>query len=274
MRKLLLTAALALIVATPSFAGIQYEFMQKTTGNDPVTPTKDLTARATVDGPSTKIEFLSGSIYPAGTYVLTTDAFRRLYYVDPSKQWFTEVNAAGIASSLGAAGITIENFKAETAQLPDQPVIAGAPTVHQRVTLTYDITVPMKSMPLTQHVQTEIDVWTTQKFGNLRNDFLERALRTGDPDLDRILEAEVARVEGFPMRQLVSTKTRYDLKVRSNLNAPTTRTMTREMWVTSVRELDVPASTFVMPAGYRRSDQPEVPKATSQVLTFEPAGSE
>jgi hypothetical protein len=274
MRNVLLMVALALLVAIPADAAIQYEFMQTNTSDDSVSPSSDLTARATVEGAATKVEFLSGTIYPPGTYVLTTDGFQRLYFVDPSKQWYTEVNAAGIASALGAAGISIKNFKAQTETLPDRPVIAGAETEHQRVTLTYEISVTMKAIPLTQQVRTEIDVWTTQKFGPLRNEFLYRGLRTGDPDLDKILDAEVARVPGFPMRQLVTTRTKYDLPIRSNLNAPTTRTITREMWVTAIRETQIPATTFVLPATYRRADQPELPKAATQVLTFEPEGSE
>lgn len=271
MIRLLLSVALALAVATPAFAAIQYDFMQKNTSDDPITPSSDLTARALVDGDSTRIDFLSGSIYPPDTYVLTTDAFKRLYFVDPSKQWYTEVNAAGIASSLGSAGIKITNFKTETELLPDRPVIAGIETEHQRVILTYDITVTMKSIPLTQHVRTEIDSWTTQKFGMLRNDFLSTGLRTGDPDLDKILDSELTRSKGFPMRQLVTTRTKYDLPIKSNLNTPTTRTLTREMWVTAVRNVDAAKSAFVLPATYRRADQPQAPKAATEVLTLEPA---
>ena len=273
MRKLLLTVALALVVAIPASAAIQYDFMQKNTSDDPVTPTTDLTARAFVDGDSTRVDFISGTIYPPGTYVLTSDAFKRMFFVDPLNQWYTEVNAAGIASALGAAGIKISNFKTSTETLPDRPVIAGIETEHHRVTMTYDITVVMKSIPLTQQVKTEIDSWSTQKFGTLRNDFISRGLRTGDPDLDKLLDSEVSRVTGFPMRQLVTTRTKYDLPVRSNLNAPTTRTLTREMWVTAVSQVDVPPSTFVVPATFRRADQPQVPKAATQVLTFEPAAN-
>ena len=272
MKRLLVLFVLALVAATPSFGAIQYDFMQKNTTDDTVSPVSDLSARAIVDGENTRVEFLSGTIYPPNTYVVTTDAFRRIYFVDPSKEWYTEVNAAGIASTLGAAGIRISNFKTSTETLPDRPIIAGIETVHNRVTMTYDISVTMKSIPLTQQVRTEIDVWSTDKFGHLRNDFVNRAMRTGQPDLDKLLDAESARVGGFPLRQLVTTRTKYDLPVRSNLNAPTSRTITREFWVTAIREAEAKPSFFVVPATYRRSDQPDVPKATTQILTFDPAG--
>lgn len=271
MKRLLVTFAFALVVATPSSGAIQYDFIQKNTTDDVVRPNSDLTARAIVDGENTRVEFLSGTIYPPGTYVVTTDGFRRIYFVDPSKGWYTEVNAAGISSALGSAGIRISNFKTETATLPDRPVIAGIETEHRRITMTYDISVTMKSMPLTQRVRTDIDVWSTDKFGALRADFVNRGMRTGQPDLDRIIESESSRVSGFPLRQLITTRTSYDMPARSNLNVPTSRTMTKEFWVTSIREETAKPSFFVIPATYRRSDQPDVPKAATQILTFDPA---
>lgn len=273
MKTLLVSLALALAVSTPSFAAVQYDFVQKNTSDDAVNPSKDLTGRATVDGDNLRVEFIAGNLYPAGTYAVSTDASRRLFFVDPTKEWYTEVNTAGIATALGTSGIQIENLKAKTEILGDKPKIAGYDTIHHRVTLNYDIKLVMKSIPLKQHVQTDIDMWTTTEVGQVGPTFLTTgALRTGDPDLDQLFDAETSKVAGFPLRQLVTIRTSYEIPHRSKLERPTSRTITRETWVTSIRHLPVEASMFNVPATYRRSDQPELPKASTQVLTFEEPG--
>jgi len=270
MKRLLVTVALALF-AVPSFAALQYEFMQKNTTDNAAAPSTDLTARAIIDGDRTRVEFINGTVYPPGTYVVSTDASRRLFFVDPSKQWYTEVNTSGIATSLGASNIKIENLKSEVTSLPDKLTIAGIPADHYHTEISYDITVVMKTIPLKQHVQTEIDSWMTTRFGIVHTGYIPGGNRTGNADLDRVLEAETPKAGGFPMRQIVTVRTHYDVAARSKLKVPTSHTIIRETWVTNIKETASQPSMFVVPATYRRADQPEVPKATTQVLTFEPA---
>ena len=269
MKTLLVTVALALI-AVPSFAAIQYEFMVKTSSDAEAHSSSDLTARAIVDGDRSRVEFMSGSLYPPNTYVISNDASGRLYFVDPSKQWFTEVNTAGIATALGASGIKIDNLTANVETLADRQVIAGIETDHFRISLAYDITLVMKTIPVTQHVETEIDSWTTPKFSNIKTNFLSSGVHTGNPELDRLLDSENAKVTGFPLRQLVTTRTKSEPTRRSNLNRPATRTITRETWVTKIQETASKPSQFTIPVTYRRADQPELPKSAAGVLNFDP----
>ncbi|MFL6248881.1 MAG: hypothetical protein ACJ74H_22860 [Thermoanaerobaculia bacterium] len=266
MKRLLVTLALASI-ALPSFAAIQYEFMLKNSSDDAAKPSSDMTGRATVDGFRSRVEFLSGTLYPPNTYVITPDSTGRLYFVDPAKQWFTEINTAGIATALGASGIKIENVKSTTETLPDRSKIAGIDTDHYRISISYDITVAMKNIPVKQHVQTDIDSWTTMKFGDVPQSFLTRGGHTGNTELDRLLENQ--KISGFPLRQLVTTRTQYDVPARSKLERPSHRTMTRETWVTKIHEITAEASQFTIPVSYRRADQPELPRNASQTLTFD-----
>ena len=268
MKRLLVTLVLASI-AVPSFAAIQYEFMLKNTSDDAAKPSSDMTGRATIDGFRSRVEFLSGNLYPPNTYVLSTDASGRLYFVDPSKQWFTEVNTAGIATALGASNIKIANLKSKVETLPDHARIAGIVTDHNRLTLSYDITVSMKAIPITQHVETEIESWTTQQFGDVPQSFLTLNSRTGNPDLDKLLEAENSKVGGFPLRQIVTTRTQYDMPTRTKLSRPSSRTMTRETWITKIQETKAEPIQFTIPISYRRADQPLLPRNATETLTFD-----
>lgn len=272
MKTLLITVALVLAVI-PASAAVQFDFVQKQSSDDSASPSSDLTARATIDGNRSRVDFLSGTMYPPGTYVVSTDRLRRLFFVDPDNKWFTEVNTGGIASALGASNIRIENLKTEVVRLDDRPRIAGIETEHQRLSVSYDITVSMRGIPLKQRVRTDIDSWTTMQFAHLQHDAFSTGLRTGNAEIDRLLEAESTKITGFPLRQIVTVRTNFEAKNRSKIELPTSRTITRETVITGVREIPLAAaSLFTVPETYRRADQPDLPRSAAQVLTFEPAG--
>src|SRR5205807_1146177 len=46
--------------------------------------------------------FLTGNAYPPGTYLIATNGSRMMTFIDPSRKTFVEVNAASVASSIGA----------------------------------------------------------------------------------------------------------------------------------------------------------------------------
>jgi hypothetical protein len=270
MKRLLVTLAVTL-VAVSSSAAIQYEFVQKNTSADSVEPVTDLTARATIDGERGRVDFLGGTLYPPGTYVVSNDGSRRLLFVDPLNQWYTEVNTTSVATALGSSNIRITNLKSSIEMRDDRPVIAGYPTEHSRLTITYDIAVTMKSIPLKQHVRTEIDTWSTTQFPEVSILSFLSTLRTGNPEIDKLLDVETTQLKGFPLRQTVTTRASADLPPRrSEIKTPTSRTIVREMWVTSIREVPPDPALFTVPAKYRRADAQEAPKAARETLTFDP----
>lgn len=270
MKTLLVTVALALM-AVPCGAAIQYDFIQKNTSPDPVLPVAELTARAVVDGDRSRIDFLSGNLYPPGTYVVSTDGSRSLRFVDPVKEWYTEVDTASLATTLGTSSIRISNIKSDVKTFDDRPMIAGHATVHTQLTLSYEISVIVKSIPLKQRVKTEVDTWATSAFPATSAASFLSGLRTGNPEIDKLLEVQSTRIQGFPLRQTVTTHAMVDLPPsRSELNTPTARTIIREMWVTAIRETPPDAAMFAIPAKYRRANVEDVPRSTSEVLTFDP----
>lgn len=272
MKRTLLTIAVALL-AFPALAAVQYEYFQKSTAEGAVIPSNDLTARVVIDGLRSRVEFLSGDVYPTGTYVISTDGSRRLVFVDPAKRWYTEYNTAAVTSSLSPANVKVSNLQSKSERLADEKVIAGIPTDHYRMTLSYDITVLYRSMPLKQHVRTVIDTWTTLKFGEVSRLAFGASLQTGNPEIDQLIELETTKAAGFPMRQLVSiTMSAAPANSKSELKLPTSRVITREMLVTSIQERPADPSMFAIPADFRRADLPAAPKAPAQILTLEPTG--
>ena len=269
--KRTLLALVLMLLAVSSPAAIQYDYTQKSVTEDAVVPTTDLTARALVDGTRTRVDFIGGNLYPPGTFVVTNDGMR-LYFVDPTKKWYTEFNASRAVSAIGANKIKIENLRSEVKEMPDRPMIAGVETTHYQLTIDYDVTVTMRSLPLRQAVRTVIDTWSTTKFGNLTQDVLSRGMRTGNAEIDRLMELETTKVQGFPMKQTIMvTTTLQNRKAQSELKLNPSRTVMRETKVTAIREIDARPADFLIPAGFTRADTPERPRTATETLTFEPS---
>lgn len=274
MRKNVVVLGVVLaLVAVPAFAAIEYEFSQKTTTEDPLVPTTDLTAKAIIDGARTRVEFRSGTLYPPGTYAVSHDP-RQVFFVDPVNKSYTEVNMAGATTALAASSIRIENFKSNLEQLKDKPVIAGIETEHYRIEISYDISVRMGNVPLKRRVNTTIDSWNTNRFGEMAQDFISggRTYVTGNEQLDKLMAS--TRLPGFPMRQTITTRTQHDLpRVKgSQIDVPQVRTAVREMWVNSIREIPATGILFTVPATYAKANTPDAPRAATKVLTFDPEG--
>jgi hypothetical protein len=258
-----------LLTGHAAFAAVQYEYFQtsKAEGDD---HPADFNARAFIDGQRSRIDFISGNTYPPGTYMISTDGARRLLFVDPTQKLYTEVNTLGIASAIGTSQIVISNLQSSVTRLDDGRVIAGIPTDHYRLNMTYDITVTFRNMPLKQSVRTIIDKWTTVRFGDVADVAFGTAAQTGNAQIDELISAETTKIKGFPLRQTVSVTTINNTGQipGSRLVVPATRTKTRETTVTAISEMAADDKMFRVPAGYQRTDFTDaVSKSQTQVLS-------
>lgn len=281
MKNNLPAFALSLLVfaAPAASAAIQYEFHQTTSSDLESIPATDCGGRAIIDGDRSRIEFISGNIYPPGTYMIATNGERLMTFIDPSKKSFVEVNAASVTAALGARKITISNKKIDLVKLPDQVKVAGFPTEHYRLLMSYDITVDFGSLPLTQTVKTTIDKWTTSAFGDVGDTFLAGgALHTGNADLDDLISAENSNIKGFALRQIVNVTTinnRASQPGQTALQMNRTVTQTRELIVTSIQpQAKVGLATFTVPPSFHKANaiHDDTEKTPIQTLSMEPAG--
>ncbi|HWW61049.1 MAG TPA: hypothetical protein VN181_06765 [Thermoanaerobaculia bacterium] len=271
--KKMLVGLVGFLIALPVFGAVQYEFFQKSTSDSESMPPSDMNARALVEGDKTRVDVISGNVYPPGTYVISTDGSRRLFFVDPTQRTYTEFNVAGVTSAIGTSNIIIENLQSSVQPMDQGEIIAGVPTRHYRVTFSYDITVVFRSTPLKQSVRTVIDKWTTTQFGDIGETIsASAAYRTGNPKVDEVIELETRKIQGFPLRQS-ATITTTNLRAKgssSELKLPATRVMTREMRVTSIRETKADAAAFIVPLTYQRAESAGPQKPQVETITFEP----
>lgn len=262
-----------ILVAHAAFPAIQYEFIQTSRSDSDTT---DFTARALVDGERSKVEFLSGNAYPPGTYVISSA--RKLLFVDPTQKSYTELNTMSVANAIGSSAIKIDNFVPTVTKLDDQILVAGIPADHYRLTMTYDITVNFKHMPIRQSVYAVIDKWTTVQFGDVGEAvaLMTGNLQTGNATIDEMIFAETTKIRGFPLKQTIQITTtnlsRRKPSQSSQLKIQATRTRTREFTIIKVGEVPSQEAAFSIPEGFRKLNFAEqAPKSQMQVLSLEPA---
>ena len=278
MKRVLLGVGFALFVQTAS-AAVEYEFRQVSHSDIENVPPSDFTGRAIIDGDRSRVDFVKGTGYPIGTYLISTNGSRSLTFVDPTKKTFLEVNAGTVSSALGAMKITITNKKVDQTILEDHPIIAGLPTDHHRLNIRYDISLSMGGLELKQAVNTIQDRYVTSAFGDVAETFIgSTALQTGNVELDDLIDLENRKIKGFTLKQVVNTTTTNSRAqvTGSPLKVNRTLTTTHEITVTSISpKASVPAATFMVPAGFRKADtaKDDTQKTPLHVLSMEPPSS-
>ena len=268
---------LLIFVAFSAFPAVQYDFTQHTQSDIEQIRPSNLSGRAIIDGDRSRVDFVTGDLYPPGTYCISTNGSRTLTFVDPIMKSYTEVNAASVAAAVGQANITITNLKSDVQKLADHPFLAGLSTEHYRLTINFDVTVEFHSMPLRQSVQTEIDKWTTIEYADVADTFLAASpIRTGNQQIDDVIDLETNKVKGFPLKQVVkiTTTNLQGTAPGSKLPLSAVRTQSREMIVTSINRLpSADPNAFKLPASYRRNDTQALAEKATQtrvtVLSFD-----
>ncbi|HKS21810.1 MAG TPA: hypothetical protein VJZ76_03340 [Thermoanaerobaculia bacterium] len=274
--KTILLAISLLLAVTGVQGAVQYEFRQTFRSDVETMPPNDMTGRAVIDGDRYRVEFLSGTAFPPGSYMFTTNGSKQQIWIDPTKKSYVEVNAAGVANALGASRITISNKKIDVTAMQDHPTIAGLPTDHYRMVMSYDIAVPFGQLQLKQSVTTLIDKWTTMAYAGAADGFLaDGGIRTGNPDIDDLVAAENTKIKGFPLRQTieVTTVNATPRNAGSQIPLKQVHTQTKDMTITAIESKpEVAATLFQIPAGFHKADplRDDTQKAPVHVLSMEP----
>jgi len=248
MRKLLLP--LSFFIALPLFAGISYRFEVKSSGPRDST----LSGRVESDGPRIRMEIDHGDpmIFKDNSVVVSTDSGKTMNVLDPATKTYFVLNLTdylgGPASQLKqlSSSVKFENPKIDVRDGGSGGTLEGFPTQKSTLDASYDIVLDMMGTPMKMHMKMTTDTWRTDRLSGVINPFQASGLRTGVETFDRIIEAS-ANMKGFPLRQVTTIDTTQGTNV---IHISSTST------VTDVRQRDVAAAEFAMPAGYTKVANP------------------
>jgi Domain of unknown function (DUF4412) len=253
MRKLNVVLACAVIViATRSLAGVYY-VAQTTAEGGPGAGQQNTTVKGWVSGDNGKVVFESSKnpMLGQGSYIITKDGGKTMLLVNPKEKTYMKWDMESMMGFVGGA-MKMMHFKyadPKVEKLAEEPdgLVAGIPTVHYRYRTSYTMSMSMLMIHKTTHVVKDEDIWAAPKLAEAAlGIWLHKTPpKTGNEDLDRMVQAEMGRMQGFPLRiKTVSTDT--DEKGK-------TTTTTVQMEVTELQMQPVPDSTFEVPADYKET---------------------
>jgi hypothetical protein len=274
MHKSLLVLGV-LVVAQSSLGAVEYDFRQTTSSQIEAVPSADFTGHAVIEGDRYRVDFKSGNFANPGVYLISTNAARNQVWVDPVKKQYMEVDAGGVASVLGTTNLTFSNKKVDLVIRDDHPRIAGVVTDHYTLNISFDITLHMGALPITQSVTEVIDKWTTTAYGDISESFVSAgALKTNNAALDDLISQETTRIKGFALKQTASiTTTSHTVAANSQLKIPRTVNQQSEFEITAIGPKPaISADLFVIPTGYTKAKPIEADgEAVNRTVTLEPA---
>lgn len=274
MNKSLLALSLMLI-AQSSLGAIEYDFHQSSTSQIESVPSSEFTGHAVIDGDRYRVDFRTGDFANPGVYFISTHGSKNQVWIDPKKKAYMEIDAGSVASVIGSTHLTFSNKKIDVAVREDHPLIAGVRTDHYTLNISYDITLYMGSLPVTQSVVEVIDKWTTTAFGDLAESYLASGgLKTNNTELDELIAQETTRIKGFALRQTASiTTTSKNGGSSSELKIHRTVNQQSEFEVTAISPQPViSADLFAIPAGYKKAEPIKADgEASARAVPLEPS---
>ena len=269
-KRIVVTMAGGLLLghSTATFAGLT--FTQTTTVNGD----RSAVTKVSSDGGNAKLEMVESPaenpFMPAGSYMLFTGG--DMYLVNPAARTFALFDAsmlqqgmAGMASQMQFKDVSIEKLVDEAGDSID-----GYPTRHYQFKSSW--TMVMTGMPVSTQQNTVEDIWATTAIDLPAAAAGSAGSAALPPQVAELATAQGLRqVEGFPLKHVSVQSTKMDMggggagalgglgglgarmagRMMGGGAGNTDTTTTTE--VGDIEEVDVPASTFLIPDGYKET---------------------
>jgi len=261
MKRAWIAALIAGLAAT-AFAG--YRYQAKTTSWEEGKRKQHVTmVDAWVEGTKARIVFREvGAAAPGvqeGSYLITTNGGQTLYLVNDKDKTYMEwdLNALlGVAGSLmqsgGMINMTFTDPEVEMLEKSNGGKVLGMATTRHKMRTAYGMDMKVLGMKRAYDIETVQEVWTTKEAQDMALGVWLRKNppSSGNEELDKILNAEVGKIEGLPLKsKAVSTMTQYNRKRTKVRGTTVTNTV---MEVVDWREESIPAKTFKIPPDYKQ----------------------
>ncbi len=251
--------SLILLSALNLRAGVFYKAVTESDGQG-----ADTEVTSWVDGDKAKILFEESNNPTAksGSYIITTDAGKTMYLVDPKEKTYMKwdlnqmlVLAGSMMESMkGMVDMTFSNLKVEQLEKSSGDKMLGYSTTRYKYKTSYDLEVKVFGMRRSQSTESIQEMWVTNK---LKDAAMNVWLRqeppsSGNQELDKLIKAEMSKNQGFPLKSVTrSTVKSYNKKKTKVKDQNTTVTTTT---VTELKKMSISADTFVIPSDYEEID--------------------
>jgi hypothetical protein len=268
------TAALLLFGSSTSFGGLTFTTVTTADGKE------SSSAQMWTDGAKMKTVVSMAAdnpMMPPGSYILVNE--QGLFLVNPEASTYARfdmsmaqgmtqaLNESGIANTFEFKDIGIEKTLDEAGES-----IEGYSTRHYQFKSTWKMV--MAGSPMTTQVDSVQDIWTTTELAIPTQASAQFDPSSLPPSVQEFAAAQgISNVEGFPLRTITEQTTKMDMGV-SGFGAGLAQRManramggagnvTTTVEIKDIQEIDIPAETFEIPAGYTETQLfqtgPDVP---------------
>lgn len=256
MNKILVSVVMCCLMVAVSRAGWEFMAVTKGDGNERAAQV-NATVKGLVEGPKSRVEFVNSSnpMMPAGTYILSQDGGKTMYMVNPEQRAYSKWDMDAMMGFAGGAmqmlGMKFSQPKIEKLAEDQGPAILGYPTRYYRFRTSYTVSMNFLGMRRSTETIQDDEIWSTDQIKDAGfNTWLnQKPQKTGNAELDKFIEAEISKAQGFPLKKITTTTQKQsDGKTEASK-------VTFE--VTLLGKKDIPPSAFDLPQGY--TEQPMFP---------------
>ncbi len=204
---------------------------------------------AVADDGKFKMTYLTDFVmFPKGSYILGDGKAKVAYFVFPDRREYVEMSVdemqAGAQQMMKSMKVSYANQQVDVSPLPPK-VVGGVPCAGKRIKISYDSQVSVMGFKTKSHTEQVTDYYSTTAYDVLaifgERNWHNQGLSIGDPAFDKVIAAKVGFL-GFPM------------EVRTQLFENGQDQGTRILTTKDVQMVPVPPGTFVLPAGYTRTE--------------------
>jgi hypothetical protein len=239
---------LSLLYAVSASAGLMYDFRIVTSG-----PTgSTIAGKARIEGSNFRIDFDRGDglLIRQGMFMIGKSGEEAVMLASTTNKSYSELKlgelAGGLTSMLRQFGVSfaIENPRVRSRGLGDGGVIEGFPTRRSTVNANFDVRRNLIGTKTLNRVQMRTESWSTSRIPGAAASFLPfQGTRTGIPEVDKLLAAQTAAVQGFPLKQVTTVRV-----VTNGRESTTTSTAN----IRGVVERKFSAADFAIPNGFKK----------------------
>lgn len=242
-------AAVLALACSPARAAVEFTAAMSA-GSDETSVTRGL-----VDASNAKIEFIAGKTggMEKGSYMLTRDGGQTIVLVNPHEKSYMKIDPTQMASAAGQLMNATKGFmsmefkdpKVEKLSDAKGPSMLGLPTRQVKTRTSYTLETSVFGSKNVSHITREDEAFVTPKMSDSGfNLFLkQRSIRTGNADIDKLIELENSKIDGFPLKIISKTVTR-DAKGREETTSTTYE-------ITSLTQTAAAKNAFDIPEDYK-----------------------
>jgi hypothetical protein len=205
----------------------------------------------------------------AGSVMLMHGADRKMFNLDPAKKEYWEIDLAKMQSQLSAMlksmpGLEMKfsDMKSDVKDLGDGESVLGHPTRHFQMTTSMTMNALMLTDTMSVSMESSSETWFAKDLPT--EDYTmaaDTSMLTQFRDLIPGINAGKFREQLAKLPKLVPLKS---VNTTSSYFGPIDMTFKVTQLATKVEKTTVPASTFEIPADYKKVEMPKVVGASNQ----------